>query len=65
MASLNIHVPWGLNSGIQLIYAICLFSLFFVVCFFWGGGGYFYHYIHAERKMLQTFVSIHPSTIDS
>lgn len=60
MASLNKHVPWGLNSGIQLVYAICLFSLFF----FWGGG-YFYHYIHAERKMLQTFVSIHPSTIDS
>lgn len=64
MASLNIHVPLGLNSGIQLTYAICLFSLFFVV-FFKGGGGYFYHYIHAERKMLQTFVSIHPSTIDS
>lgn len=64
MASLNIHVPLGLNSGVQLIYAICLFSLFFVV-FLGGVGGYFYHYIHAERKMLQTFVSIHPSTIDS
>lgn len=49
MASLNKHVPLGLNSGIQLTYAICLFSLFFVV-FFKGGGVDIFIIIFMQRE---------------